>query len=155
MADYKSLAKQIESIAEAERDYVPLLSNASALIYDALDRLNWAGFYLMDSGSLLLSPFQGKVACIRISIGKGVCGTAVKEGKTIRVDDVHTFPGHIACDSASNSEIVIPICSNGRIVGVLDVDSPVFSRFTEEDEDGLTAIVKIIEEYADFSRLRI
>ena len=155
MADYISLSKQIKSIAEAERDYVPFLSNVSAIIYDALDRLNWAGFYLMDSGSLLLGPFQGKVACIRIAIGKGVCGTAVKDDKTYRVDDVHAFPGHIACDSASNSEIVIPIHSEGRVVGVLDIDSPDLSRFTEEDEKGLNAIVKIIEEYSDFSRLRI
>lgn len=155
MTDYRALAKQISSVAEAERDYVPLLSNVSALIYETLDRLNWAGFYLMDSGSLLLGPFQGKVACIRIAAGKGVCGSAVKENRTLRVDDVHTFPGHIACDSASNSEIVIPIRSGGRIVGVLDIDSPEFSRFTEEDEEGLSGIVRIIEEYADFSRLRI
>ena len=121
----------------------------------SLDRLNWAGFYLMDKGSLLLGPFQGKVACIRIEIGKGVCGTAVAEDRTIRVADVHQFPGHIACDSASESEIVIPIHSEGRIVGVLDIDSPYKERFSEEDEEGLTALVKIIEKYCDFSRLRL
>ena len=153
--DYKLMVKQAEYLGEDERDFVPLLSNVSALIYDSLDRLNWAGFYLMDKGSLLLGPFQGKVACIRIEIGKGVCGTAVAENRTIRVADVHQFPGHIACDSASESEIVIPIHSEGKIVGVLDIDSPYKERFSEEDEEGLTALVKIIEKYCDFSRLRL
>ncbi|MBQ4466956.1 MAG: GAF domain-containing protein [Firmicutes bacterium] len=153
--DYKLMVKQAEYLGEDERDFVPFLSNVSALIYDSLDRLNWAGFYLMDKGSLLLGPFQGKVACIRIEIGKGVCGTAVAEDRTIRVADVHQFPGHIACDSASESEIVIPIHSEGKIVGVLDIDSPYKERFSEEDEVGLTALVKIIEKYCDFSRLRL
>ena len=153
--NYELLRKQALALAEDERDYVPLLSNMSALIYEALDRLNWAGFYLMDNGSLLLGPFQGKAACIRIDVGKGVCGTAVREDRTIRVADVHQFPGHIACDSASESEIVIPIHSEGRIVGVLDIDSPFKERFSEEDEDGLTGIVGVIEKYCDFSRLRI
>ena len=153
--DYKLMVKQAEYLGEDERDFVPFLSNVSALIYDSLDRLNWAGFYLMDKGSLLLGPFQGKVACIRIEIGKGVCGTAVAENRTIRVADVHQFPGHIACDSASESEIVIPIHSVGKIVGVLDIDSPYKERFSEEDEEGLTALVKIIEKYCDFSRLRL
>ena len=155
MVNYGLLCKQAEMLLEDERDYVPALSNVSALIYDALDRLNWAGFYLMDSGSLLLGPFQGKVACIRIEVGKGVCGTAVKEDRTIRVPDVHQFPGHIACDSASESEIVIPIHSGGRIVGVLDIDSPFKERFSEEDEEGLKGLVDVIEKYCDFSRLRI
>ncbi|MBQ1401389.1 MAG: GAF domain-containing protein [Firmicutes bacterium] len=155
MINYGLLCKQAEMLLEDERDYVPALSNVSALIYDALDRLNWAGFYLMDSGSLLLGPFQGKVACIRIEVGKGVCGTAVKEDRTIRVPDVHQFPGHIACDSASESEIVIPIHSGGRIVGVLDIDSPFKERFSEEDEEGLKGLVDVIEKYCDFSRLRI
>lgn len=155
MINYGLLCKQAEMLLEDERDYVPALSNVSALIYDALDRLNWAGFYLMDSGSLLLGPFQGKVACIRIEVGKGVCGTAVNEDRTIRVPDVHQFPGHIACDSASESEIVIPIHSGGRIVGVLDIDSPFKERFSEEDEEGLKGLVDVIEKYCDFSRLRI
>ena len=136
MTDYQLLKEQAAAIIETEPHYVAALSNISALIYEALDRLNWAGFYLMDRGSLLVGPFQGKTACIRIEIGKGVCGTAVKEGKTQRVADVHAFPGHIACDSASNSEIVLPVCSGGRIVGVLDIDSPVPGRFSEEDEKG-------------------
>ena len=155
MINYGLLCKQAEMLLEDERDYVPALSNVSALIYGALDRLNWAGFYLMDRGSLLLGPFQGKVACIRIEVGKGVCGTAVKEDRTIRVPDVHQFPGHIACDSASESEIVIPIHSGGRIVGVLDIDSPFKERFSEEDEEGLKGLVDVIEKYCDFSRLRI
>ena len=153
MADYGLMIKQAELLLEDERDYVPALSNISALIYDALDRLNWAGFYLMDRGSLLLGPFQGKVACIRIQVGKGVCGTAVMEDRTLVVPDVHEFPGHIACDSASESEIVVPIHSGGRIVGVLDIDSPVKERFDESDAAGLAALVRVIEEKVDFSRL--
>ena len=153
MADYGLMIKQAEMLLEDERDYVPALSNISALIYDALDRLNWAGFYLMDRGSLLLGPFQGKVACIRIEVGKGVCGTAVMEDRVLVVPDVHEFPGHIACDSASESEIVVPIHSDGRIVGVLDIDSPVKERFDESDAAGLAALVRVIEENVDFSRL--
>ena len=114
MTDYQLLKEQAEAIIETEPHYVAALSNISALIYESLDRLNWAGFYLMDRGSLLVGPFQGKTACIRIGIGKGVCGTAVKEEKILRVADVHEFPGHIACDSASNSEIVLPVRSGGR-----------------------------------------
>ena len=154
MADYKLIKQQAEALLTDEKDYVPALSNISALIYDSLDRLNWAGFYLMDQGSLLLGPFQGKVACIRIAVGKGVCGSAVAEDRTLRVADVHQFPGHIACDSASESEIVIPIHSCGRVVGVLDIDSPVKDRFSEADEEGLAELVKVIEANTDFSRLR-
>lgn len=155
MTNYELMIKQAKSLCEEERDYVPVLSNISALIYESLDRLNWAGFYLMDKGSLLLGPFQGRVACIRIDIGKGVCGTAVHEDKTIRVEDVHQFPGHIACDSRSNSEIVVPLHSNGKIVGVLDIDSPYVSRFSEEDEEGLKRLALLIEEETDFSRLSL
>ena len=154
MTDYTLVRKQAESLICDERDFVPALANVSALIYDAMDRLNWAGFYLMDKGSLLLGPFQGKAACIRIEVGKGVCGTAVKEDRPIIVPDVHEFPGHIACDSASQSEIVIPIHSDGRVVGVLDIDSPEKCRFTPEDGKGLKGIVDVIEKYVDFSRLR-
>ncbi len=154
MTDYELLTKQAEAFAETENDFVPLLSNVSALLYETMEKLNWAGFYLMDKGSLLLGPFQGKTACIRIKIGKGVCGTAVSEDRTIRVTDVHDFPGHIACDCASVSEIVVPIRSGGRIVGVLDLDSPYADRFTAEDEKGLTGLVRILEQVTDFSRLR-
>ena len=126
----------------------------SALIYESMDRLNWAGFYMMDKGSLLVGPFQGRPACIRIEIGKGVCGTAVKEKKIQRVADVHAFPGHIACDAASRSEIVLPIRSGGRIVGVLDIDSPEPERFSEEDEKGLALLADLIGRAVDFAGLR-
>ena len=155
MTDYEALAKQAESLGGAERDFVPFLSNVSALIWGAMDDINWAGFYLMDNGSLLLGPFQGKVACIRIKVGRGVCGTAVKEERTVLVPDVHAFPGHIACDETSRSEVVVPIRKDGRIVGVLDVDSPIAGRFTPDDAAGLEKVVGVIERLCDFSRLRI
>ena len=155
MTDYDLLVKQAEAFAETENDYVPLLANVSALLYEALDRINWAGFYLMDRGSLLLGPFQGKIACIRIEVGKGVCGSAVKGDRVIRVEDVHDFPGHIACDAASASEIVLPLHSGGRVVGVLDIDSPYTGRFSEDDERGLTLLARRLEGLTDFSRLRV
>ena len=154
MTDYDLLLEQAAAIIETEPHYVAALSNIAALIYESMDRLNWAGFYLMDRGSLLVGPFQGRTACIRIGIGKGVCGTAIKEERIIRVADVHAFPGHIACDSASNSEIVLPLRKGGRIVGVLDIDSPVLNRFSEEDEAGLSGLAKCISEQVDFDRLR-
>lgn len=155
MPEYQLMAKQIEALADADRDLIPMLSNASAILDDGIDRINWVGFYMMDQGSLLLGPFQGKAACVRIGIGRGVCGTAVQQGRVLRVDDVHAFPGHIACDSNSRSEIVLPICCAGRIVGVLDIDSPEAGRFTEEDEAGLGLVVRAIEAVTDFSRLRL
>ena len=148
------MAKQIAALAEIDADLIPVLSNASAVLNEGLDRINWVGFYLMDRGSLLVGPFQGKSACVRIEIGKGVCGTAVQQDKTLRVEDVHAFPGHIACDSASRSEIVLPIHSNGKIVGVLDIDSPELNRFDDSDEQGLALVVDTIERVTDFSRLR-
>ena len=154
MTDYALLADQAASMIETEPHYVAALSNLSALIYESMDRLNWAGFYMMDKGSLLVGPFQGRPACIRIEIGKGVCGTAVKEIKIQRVADVHAFPGHIACDAASRSEIVLPIRSGGRIVGVLDIDSPEPERFSEEDEEGLALLADLIGRAVDFAGLR-
>ena len=154
MTDYALLADQAASMIETEPHYVAALSNMSALIYESMDRLNWAGFYMMDKGSLLVGPFQGRPACIRIEIGKGVCGTAVKEKKIQRVADVHAFPGHIACDAASRSEIVLPIRSGGRIVGVLDIDSPEPERFSEEDEKGLALLADLIGRGVDFAGLR-
>ena len=145
MTDYKLLARQLEALIEDTEWDISIMANASALIWDALEDINWAGFYIMRNGHLELGPFQGKVACVRIGIGKGVCGTAVLEDKTQLVPDVHEFPGHIACDSASNSEIVIPIHSGESIYGVLDIDSPLKGRFTEDDSDGLEALVKVIE----------
>lgn len=144
--DYDLLCARLKALIEEERWYVPLLSNAAALLYESMEDLNWAGFYLMRGGRLALGPFQGKVACIHIPVGRGVCGTAVAEDKTQRVPDVHAFAGHIACDSASNSEIVVPIHRDGQIIGVLDIDSPVPDRFSAEDQAGLEAFVRAIEE---------
>ena len=150
MTDYKLLAAQIRSLAEDEPHYIPVLSNASALLYENMEDLNWAGFYLMNKGSLVLGPFQGKVACIRIALGKGVCGTAAGNDETLLVPNVHEFPGHIACDSASNSEIVVPIHADGKVVGVLDIDSPSLNRFSLEDKEGLELFVKELEKVIDF-----
>ena len=152
MTDYDLLTQQLNALAEDENFYLPVLSNASALLYENIEDINWAGFYLIDKGSLLLGPFQGKVACIRIPIGKGVCGTAAKEDKTLLVANVHEFSGHSACDAASNSEIVIPVHCNGKVIGVLDIDSPSFDRFKFEDQIGLEKFVKAIEEKTDFCR---
>ncbi len=139
------IAEQMKSLLEGVDYEMSNLANASALIYDSMDRLNWAGFYIMHEGKLCLGPFQGKIACTTIPVGKGVCGTAVAEDRTLVVDNVHEFKGHIACDCASNSEIVIPIHKEGKIYGVLDIDSPEFSRFSESDKTELEACAKIIE----------
>ena len=148
--DYQLLAKQLRSFLEEEPFFIPALSNASALLKEALQEVNWAGFYLMKDKRLVLGPFQGKPACIHIEIGKGVCGTAVQKDQTMLVSDVHEFPGHIACDSASNSEIVVPIHKNGEIVGVLDIDSPIKNRFTKEDQEGLELFVRELEKGIQF-----
>ena len=145
MTNYTLLSKQLGGLIETDNHYVPVLSNASAIIWEAMSDINWAGFYIIRDGRLVLGPFQGKVACIHIEQGKGVCGTAWDRDEIMLVDDVHAFPGHIACDSASNSEIVLPIHHEGRVVAVLDIDSPLLSRFTEEDKAGLSEIVKTIE----------
>lgn len=148
--DYGLLAAQARGLAEEDAWYVPLLANIAALIWEGMEDLNWAGFYLMREGKLTLGPFQGRLACVHIPVGKGVCGTAVAEDRTRRVANVHDFPGHIACDSASNSEIVVPIRQNGRVVAVLDLDSPKFDRFSEADQHGLEALARVIGEVADF-----
>lgn len=140
------LPDQAKGILEAEPWYVSALSNLSSLIMSAMPDLNWAGFYLLRNGELTVGPFQGKPACIHIAPGKGVCGTALVRDETVVVPDVHQFPGHIACDSASESEIVIPIHADGRVVAVLDVDSPIKNRFSKEDQDGLERIVGLVEE---------
>ncbi len=144
--DYGMLLAQAEALAKEEPFYVPLLSNLSALVYETLPGLNWAGFYLVRKERLVLGPFQGKVACIHIGMGKGVCGTAAAEDRTVRVGNVHEFPGHIACDSASNAEIVIPLRKAGQVVGVLDLDSPELNRFSEEDQAGLERLAELIGE---------
>ena len=190
MTDYGLLAKQIVSLAEVDAHWLPVLSNAAALLWDALDDINWVGFYLVDpvtvSGAepstepsaapgaepdaalgaepgeapsdhelrtpeLRLGPFQGKVACVRIPFGRGVCGTAAATKTSQLVEDVHQFPGHIACDSASNSEVVVPIVKDNQVVGVLDIDSPSVARFTQEDLTGLEQVVKALESCANFS----
>ena len=143
--DYRVLTEQAEGLLDAEPWYVAALSNLSALIMDTLPDLNWAGFYLLRDGRLTVGPFQGKPACIHIAPGKGVCGTALERNETILVPDVHLFPGHIACDGASESEIVIPLRDGGRVRAVLDIDSPVKNRFTEEDRQGLEALAAVIE----------
>ena len=147
MTDYALIIKQAEALAEGGLWDITLYSNISAFLFESLTDINWAGFYLLRNGELQLGPFQGKPACTRIPIGKGVCGTAVKEKCIQRVADVHAFPGHIACDSASASEIVLPICHDGEIIGVLDIDSPVTGRFSSDDEEGLKQIVRVIEDH--------
>jgi GAF domain-containing protein len=144
--NYQLLAQQLQALISDETDMIANMANMSALLAEALPAINWVGFYRLVDSELVLGPFQGKVACIRIPIGKGVCGTAVSEGKTMRIDDVHQFAGHIACDAASNSEIVIPIRANNSIIAVLDIDSPEFSRFSEQDQQGLETLVHLFEQ---------
>ena len=146
VTDYTSLNAQLSALTEGIPYETANLANAAALLWQELPGINWAGFYKMTDGALVLGPFQGKPACIRISVGKGVCGTAVAEDRIQLVPDVHQFPGHIACDSASNSEIVLPIHVKGEIWGVLDIDSPHIGRFTEEDRQGLSKFVAILED---------
>ncbi|GGI34156.1 GAF domain-containing protein [Staphylococcus capitis] len=143
--NYLMLTKQLKSLIEDEHHLIAILSNTSALINDHLDQVNWVGFYLIEDNELILVPFQGHPACVHIEIGKGVCGTAVSEDATQRVSDVHQFPGHIACDANSKSEIVIPIHVNDKIIGVLDIDAPIKDRFTWDDQEGLEQVVQILE----------
>ncbi|URM33809.1 GAF domain-containing protein [Cytobacillus firmus] len=140
--NYQLLIKQLSALLEGETNSIANLSNASALLNQFLERTNWVGFYLMEEGELVLGPFQGLPACVRIPLGKGVCGTAAKQMETVRVEDVHQFPGHIACDAASQSEIVIPIIKDGMLLGVLDIDSPEKNRFDELDQ-------KYLEQYSE------
>lgn len=138
---YQLVSKQLDALLDGEKDMIANLSNASALLNQFLDQINWVGFYLMKDGELVLGPFQGLPACVRIPVGRGVCGSAVEQQRTLVVDDVHAFPGHIACDAASKSEIVIPLIKNNAVIGVLDIDSPIVSRFTAEDQKGLELFV--------------
>lgn len=142
---YPALVKQIRSLTEGVPYRIANLANASALLHQALADINWAGFYIIEDGKLVLGPFQGRTACIVIPLGRGVCGTAAAKDQVQRIEDVHAFPGHIACDTDSVSEIVIPIHAGGQIVGVLDIDSPIKRRFTAADEEGLCLFVKEIE----------
>ncbi|WP_113905896.1 GAF domain-containing protein [Aliidiomarina celeris] len=144
-AFYQSLASQLSALVGDEPDLIANLANFSAVLYDQLPDLNWLGFYIMKQGELVLGPFQGKVACVRIAVGKGVCGTAVATGETQRIADVHAFPGHIACDAASASELVVPIQYQGKVVAVLDIDSPQTNRFSAEDQKGIEALLPMLE----------
>ena len=146
MTDYKELCEDVRAYTEGVPHLIANLANASALLWQRFSEINWVGFYLMENGILVLGPFQGKPACIEIEVGKGVCGTAVERNRTMLVPDVHEFPGHIPCDGASRSEIVVPIRKDGKVFGVLDIDSPEPDRFTGEDQTGLEAFVRVLEE---------
>lgn len=150
--NYETMLLMLKGQLSGEEDLIANLSNASAIINIMTDNINWAGFYLMKAGELVVGPFQGKPACNRIKVGKGVCGTTVLEKKIQRVDNVHEFEGHIACDSASNSEIVVPIIKNDIVYGVLDIDSEEFSRFGELEEEYFTKFVEILNEYIDWEK---
>lgn len=150
---YRDLAASLGALLEGETDALANLANAAALLAGALERINWCGFYLRRGGELVLGPFQGRPACVRIAIGKGVCGTAAANAETLVVPDVHAFPGHIACDADSRSEIVVPIVVGGRLRGVLDVDAPVPDRFDAEDRAGLEACVAVLAPRVDWESL--
>ena len=142
---YADLNRDFQALMAGETSFLATISNTSALLFERLSEVNWAGFYLLEGDTLVLGPFQGKLACVRIPVGRGVCGTAVSQNRVQRVEDVHAFDGHIACDAASNSEIVFPLRVNGKIIGVLDIDSTAYARFTAEDEQGLTELVAQLE----------
>ena len=146
---YNLLAAQVQALFADERDFIANAAQFSAFLFNQVDDLNWAGFYLNRNEELVLGPFQGQVACVRIPFGKGVCGAAAATRQTQRVEDVHAFPGHIACDSASNSELVIPLVKEGRLIGVLDLDSPKLGRFSEADQVGLERLAAIFLELTD------
>jgi L-methionine (R)-S-oxide reductase len=150
---FAELRQQLAGLLEGERDGLANCANMTALLYPALPELNWLGFYLLRNDELILGPFQGKVACVRIAMGKGVCGTAAERRETLIVADVHEFPGHIACDAASASEIVVPLVQAGRLLGVLDLDSPRLNRFDRDDASGLESLVEVLLRGSDFSRL--
>jgi len=143
-ANYTMLSKQLDALLTGETNTIANFSNASAVLNQFFDQINWVGFYLMEDGELVLGPFQGLPACVRIPVGRGVCGTAAHKLETIIVPDVHAFPGHIACDAASQSEIVVPIVKDGVLVGVLDIDSPIKERFSEQDATGLEQFVQVL-----------
>ena len=146
MTDYKSMLAQLDALVRDVPHPVADYANASALLFETMEDINWAGFYFLEGETLVLGPFQGKTACIEIPVGRGVCGTAAARNETELVYDVHQFPGHIACDSASNSEIVVPLRRDGAVYGVLDIDSPLIGRFTQADREGLEAVARLLEE---------
>lgn len=150
---YKYMNIKLTGLIGSEEDWLANLSNASALLWLLIDDINWAGFYLYKKGKLILGPFQGKPACVNIEIGKGVCGTAAETRTTQLVKNVHDFPGHIACDCASNSEIVVPIIKDDQLIGVLDIDSPILNRFDEDDQNGLEKFVQTLNKYMNWSQI--
>jgi GAF domain-containing protein len=152
-AQYTSMSKQLKSLLEDERDWLANLSNTASFLAQTLHEINWVGFYLLKQNELVLGPFMGKPACVRIAVGKGVCGTAVAEQRTQLVEDVHQFPGHIACDADSRSEIVIPLVVNDKIIGVLDIDSPVLKRFDQIDKEYLEQLATILIEATDWKAI--
>jgi L-methionine (R)-S-oxide reductase len=151
-AAYRELQQQLAALFAGERNGLANAANMSALLYEALPNLNWVGFYFLQAGELVLGPFQGRVACVRIALGRGVCGTAAERRETVIVPDVNAFPGHIACDAASRSEIVIPLIKDGRLLGVLDIDSPQIGRFDEEDGIALNAAAALLVQSSDLDR---
>jgi L-methionine (R)-S-oxide reductase len=151
-AFYEMLNKQLDHLLEGEPDWLANLSNAASLLYMQLENINWSGFYLWREEQLILGPFMGRPACVRIPLGRGVCGTTAEKRETIVVPDVHAFPGHIACDAASQSEIVVPIVVGDRLIGVLDIDAPVKERFNDEDRKGLDEFVAILNKHVDWSK---
>lgn len=151
-AHYRELTAQLTALMAGERNGLANAANMTALLYQAIPSLNWVGLYFLQGGELVLGPFQGKVACTRIAIGRGVCGAAAERRETIVVPDVHAFPGHIACDAASQSEIVLPLLQDGRLLGVLDLDSPQLARFDQEDAIGLNAVVGVLLQGSELSR---
>lgn len=153
---YAELNRDFSALMAGETSFLAVLANTSALLFERLSEVNWAGFYLLEGDTLVLGPFQGKIACVRIPVGKGVCGTAIATDSVQRVEDVHAFAGHIACDAASNSEIVLPISVAGKVIGVLDIDSTQYARFSEEDEIGLKSLVLLLSEVlnsTDFKKI--
>lgn len=152
-AAYRDLNRQLAALFFGERNGLANAANMCAVLYQVLPDLNWAGFYFMQGGELVLGPFQGKVACVRIALGTGVCGTAAARRETLVVTDVHEFPGHIPCDAASNSEIVVPLIKHGRLLGVLDLDSPQLARFDDDDRNGLNAGVTLLLDSSDLAKL--
>jgi L-methionine (R)-S-oxide reductase len=152
-AAYRELNEQLASLFADERDGLANSANLAALLYQLLPDLNWAGFYFLRGSELVLGPFQGKVACVRIALTRGVCGSAARERRTVLVPDVHAFPGHIACDAASRSEIVVPLLEGDRLLGVLDLDSPTAARFDQDDAEGLATAVQLLLAHSDMSRL--
>jgi GAF domain-containing protein len=149
---YEELLRQAKGLFEGERDLIANAANLSALIAFHLEGLNWSGLYFLKGRELVLGPFQGKPACVRIAVGKGVCGTAVAKRESVLVPDVHAFPGHIACDSASESELVVPLLKNGEVLGVIDLDSPKKGRFSEADQQGVEALARLFVEACDWSQ---